>query len=80
MIWKLIRALIKRIRAWHTIKCQVHCLFNRIECEIKQNKGKREHRTGYDDFVLTALEERKKDLVAIAESMERLESRIVDYE
>lgn len=80
MMWKLIRALIKRIRAWHTIKCQVHCLLNRINCEIEQNKGKRERRSEYDDLVLINLEEQRKDLVAIAENMERLESRIVDYE
>lgn len=80
MMWKLVRALIKRIRAWHTIKCQVHCLLNRVDFEIEQNKGKRERRTEYDDLVLINLEQQRKDLVPIVENMERLESRIVDYE
>lgn len=79
MIWKLIKALVRRIRAWYEIKNHVNALLLGVENEIAQNKAK-EHRREYEELSLFYLEQKRESLSFLAKHIANLEMNIKEKE
>lgn len=76
MVWKLIKALVRRIKAWGDIKTHVRLLLTRVDNEIDKIKEKQkcgEH-SERNDFLIWQLEQRRTDLCNILEHMREIEN------
>lgn len=74
MVWKLIKALIRRIKAWGEIKTHVHLLLVRVNNEIDKIKEKQKYeKSDRIDFLLYQLEQKRSDLLSICRHMDELE-------
>lgn len=80
MMWKLIKALVRRIRAWYEIKNHVNALLLGVENEITQNKAKREKRTEYDELSLFCLEQKRESLRCLTRHIADVERNIKERE
>ena len=74
-MWKLIKALIRRIKAWYTLRNHVNYLLNKVENEINLARSKPERNEMYIAF----LEQEKIDIRSIINTMSDLEYREKRY-
>ena len=74
MVWKLIKALVRRIKAWGEIKTHVRLLLERVNNEIhKIKENQRCVKDERNDFLLYQLEQKRSDLLSICRHMDELE-------
>ena len=76
MVWKLIKALVRRIKAWGEIKTHVRLLLERVNNEIhKIKENQRCVKDERNDFLLYQLEQKRSDLLSICRHMDELENK-----
>lgn len=76
MVWKLIKALVRRIKAWGEIKTHVRLLIARVDNEIRKIKEKQLcAKDERNDFLLYQLEQKLSDLLSICRRMDELENK-----
>ena len=74
MVWKLIKALVRRIKAWGEIKTHVNVLIVRVDNEIHKIKEKQHYEESErNNFLLYQLEQKRSDLLSICRHMDELE-------
>ena len=74
MVWKLIKALVRRIKAWGEIKTHVRLLLAKVENEERIVKEKEQIKER-QDFLLYQLEQKRSDLLSICRHMNELENK-----
>ena len=79
MMWKLIKALVRRIKAWYSLRNHIERLLNKTEAEIDKLKDA-VHKSMENELCLHYLYEKQEEYNSLLRHMRDCESsaRIID--